>query len=190
MDANDEAVYRAFLHAIETGTGQEALTARHIFADWLEDRGLDSEAHEQRSWTLQRQEAKDWLVDFAKRCGKHCENYDEVTDSYYAKTRDLGWNNPEHERLREEASEELERDEHWVDITYDMVMEAARRWLESGTEANAWYERIKFIQQGEEGARNLMSNQEVREKFWECYMLVTGQNVPEEERGVVFSCSC
>ena len=38
---------------------------RLVFADWLEEHGLDDEAHEQRSWSKTKQEAEDWLRNFA-----------------------------------------------------------------------------------------------------------------------------
>ena len=42
-------------------------TTRLIYADWLEDRGFDDVAAAQRSWTKERQEAEDWLRDFAAK---------------------------------------------------------------------------------------------------------------------------
>lgn len=49
------------------------LTAYKVFADWLEefgDRpGDDDLALWHRNWTLEKQDAKEWLEDFARQCG-------------------------------------------------------------------------------------------------------------------------
>jgi len=42
---------------------------RKVFADWLEENGHDDEAVLQRSWTPQKQQAEDWLIDYALECG-------------------------------------------------------------------------------------------------------------------------
>lgn len=39
---------------------------RQVFADWLEEHGYDDEAVLQRSWTPQKQQAEDWLVEYAR----------------------------------------------------------------------------------------------------------------------------
>ncbi len=41
-------------------------TTRLVFADWLEENGLDDEALIQRSWTREKQESEDWLRDYAE----------------------------------------------------------------------------------------------------------------------------
>lgn len=49
------------------------LTTYRVFADWLEefgDRpGDDDLALWHRNWTLEKQDAKEWLEDFASQCG-------------------------------------------------------------------------------------------------------------------------
>jgi uncharacterized protein (TIGR02996 family) len=39
---------------------------RLIFADWLEEHGHDDEAVVQRSWTIEKQLAEDWLTGYAQ----------------------------------------------------------------------------------------------------------------------------
>jgi uncharacterized protein (TIGR02996 family) len=39
---------------------------RRIYADWLEEHGYDDEAVVQRQWTKEKQQAEDWLTEFAK----------------------------------------------------------------------------------------------------------------------------
>ncbi len=53
-----------FLRAIEKDRYDQTL--RLVFADWLEERGLDEEAREQREWTPEWQQSEDWLSQFAK----------------------------------------------------------------------------------------------------------------------------
>jgi uncharacterized protein (TIGR02996 family) len=53
----------AFEAAIKADRYDQA--TRRVFADWLEEHGLDDEAAVQRSWTPRKQQAEDYLRDFA-----------------------------------------------------------------------------------------------------------------------------
>ena len=113
--------------------------ARLVFSDWLEEHGYDDEALVQRSWTKEKQEAEDWLRDFAKECGKTCKNYEKV-------------------HLYGVAATEME--DKWVDITYEDVVLAGSNFVDRGE---------SFVQFGSEEARNLMMGKikEKYWKCWE-----------------------
>lgn len=56
---------------------------RLVFADWLEERGLDDEATEQRTWTKEKQEkadAKEWLE---QKAVEHDVEYKQLLDAGY-----------------------------------------------------------------------------------------------------------
>lgn len=121
-------------------------TTHKVFADWLEEHGLDDEAAWQRSWTAERQRAEEWLREFAGRCGT--ANWDGRP------------------------------------ITYEDVIDAGRRYVESG--GNDW-----FTQYGSQDAPELMWHDATREEYWRCWELVTGKKASGELRdGSPFSCSC
>ncbi len=50
---------QAFLDAIAADRYDQ--TTRLVFADWLNEHGLDDEAEVQRQWTPEKQRAEDWL---------------------------------------------------------------------------------------------------------------------------------
>ena len=66
---NHDSGKQPFLRAIEADRYDKAV--RLAYADWLEERGYDDEAVLQRAWTVERQEAEDWLRWFADECGYH-----------------------------------------------------------------------------------------------------------------------
>lgn len=43
----------------------EDVTTRMIYADWLEENGLDQEAANQRKWTPEYQQAYNWMMAFS-----------------------------------------------------------------------------------------------------------------------------
>jgi uncharacterized protein (TIGR02996 family) len=57
--------YQAFLKALANDPYDQE--TRLVFADWLEEHGLDDEAAEQRAWRREKQEAEDWLRFFAPK---------------------------------------------------------------------------------------------------------------------------
>jgi len=67
-------VREAFVKALEAN--EDDAVTRAVYADWLEERGEHEEADRQRKWPA----AKAWLVEFAKKNGSHCTNYDELDD--------------------------------------------------------------------------------------------------------------
>jgi uncharacterized protein (TIGR02996 family) len=85
-------------------------TTRQVFADWLEESGLDDEATSQREWIVSR----DWLRDFARQCGATCTNYREAARSYNRETR------------------EQEIEEIYEEITYDTVVQAGHDFISHG----------------------------------------------------------
>lgn len=71
---------QAFLEAI--GRDRYDWNTRKIFADWLEDKGMDDEALVQRNWTPEWQRAVDWLTDLAKDIGLSYEKLMHVADEF------------------------------------------------------------------------------------------------------------
>ena len=64
----DDQQRQAFLDAIAADRYDQ--TTRLVFADWLNERGMDSEAEVQRAWTREKQEAEDFIADFAAELGQ------------------------------------------------------------------------------------------------------------------------
>lgn len=93
-----------FLQAIAEDRYDQSL--RLVFADWLEEHGLDDEALVQRQWTREKQEAEDWLRDFAERCGQTAD------PAKYAR-RGVSY-----------------EDYGWRPITYEDVVQAGHDWLD------------------------------------------------------------
>lgn len=69
MPTRDDDQRRAFEAALEDDPTD--LDTRQVFADWLEERGLDDEARAQREWDGDEEDEKDWAPD---RC---CVSDDE-----------------------------------------------------------------------------------------------------------------
>jgi uncharacterized protein (TIGR02996 family) len=78
---------------------------RLIFADWLNEHGMDDEAEVQRAWTPEKQKAEDWLRDFAVQCGGTRGFEDE--EEYYGP---------------------------YQEITYEMVIQAGHDFVDSNGE--------------------------------------------------------
>lgn len=133
------------------------LNTRKVFADWLDEFGSEKDADlavEQREWTKEKQDSIVWLTKFAGTLGHTCINYDDVVHG---------------------------DDEIWEPITYDMMMQAAKDFLETG---------YSFTQLGSEQARDVLWNDAVREEFWNHFTVVTKRNVEEKDREVFIGCSC
>lgn len=82
-------------------------TTRLVYADWLEERGLDDQAAEQRRMaTPEWVEADRWMHEFVKTLGSSCINYDAVWDKH--------------------------EPEEWHDFTYDEVIQAGHDALRDG----------------------------------------------------------
>ena len=167
---NKEQEY--FLKAL--AENEDDVATRLVYADWLEENGLDDEADRQRKWS----EAKAWLKDFASKCGRTCTNYDEAWDEYLE---------------RRDALADEER-EHWPDrqqmqeITYEIVVQAG---FDYAKEPHNF-----FVQQGSDEARSVLRNVG-RDPFWKNWSIVTGHPIPDwndEElkwdTTAPFSCSC
>lgn len=157
---------KAFEDAIAKDRYDEA--TRKVFADWLSENGFDDEAAVQYAWTRERQEAEDWLRDFAEQAGGTIEGYDGTGG-----------------------------DEKYQPITYETVLQAAAGALSSYREAvergeeHPEYWTESFTQYGSSSARDLLNSKSNREKFWRCYALVTGDSVEKGMNEVsAFGCSC
>ncbi len=140
---------------------------RRVYADWLEENGLDDEALEQRRCAaLEWQEADKWMHDFASKLGMTCtEGYG--TGHWNSETQEI------------EGAEE----EKWEEITYDDAIQAGHNVI-----ADKW---DYFTQLGSEEARDLMCQGNNREQFWKNWEIITGIKVSEEDQEcTVFSCSC
>lgn len=68
-----------------------------------------------------------------------------------------------------------------ADLSYKTVMQSAAEFVRSGE---------YYVQYDYETARDEMYTKGTQEEFWKNYEIVTGEHVPEEKRGSVFSCSC
>ncbi len=62
-----------FLKALEADRFD--LASHRAYADWLYEKGEDDLAHVHASWTREKQEAEDWLREFAAEGGVHCPDY-------------------------------------------------------------------------------------------------------------------
>jgi uncharacterized protein (TIGR02996 family) len=176
----DETAFRAAIDAAPLDAAPW-----HVFADWLDEQGREEEAAAARAWTPVRLAARQWLTEFAARCGDHIENYSEVWQEFFNATDGI---DPRTERAAyEEAVARAEAALVRTPFTLDLVLAAARTWVAT---SDGRYGPDYFTQLGDEAARDLMADPATREKFWECYQLVTGEAVPEDRRGTVFSCSC
>ncbi len=167
------AVKEAFLKQILSEKGQQAIQSRGVYSDFLEENGFDDEATEQRSWTLEKQEAFDWLNDFASQAGQHCE------EGYGSGT----WN--------QETQEVEGSHEKWREITYEDLIEAG--WIYINANGND-----SFTQLGQEWLRDECQG-ETAKKYWQCFYLITGcdKGLPSNTYGEMqpdevgpFSCSC
>lgn len=157
---------------------------RLVFADWLEERGLDVEAQEQRRRASPECiEADRWMVDFASRCGETCKNYSERYYKYRELTEGLGWQSAEDRRRRNEISDQLSAEEDWQPITYGDCIQAGHDYLER---------EDYFVQMGSETARDLLSDEATRKLFWKNWSLITGMPLNGEDIDGYgpFSCSC
>jgi uncharacterized protein (TIGR02996 family) len=69
MIEREEQEKAAFEKAIAADRYDQA--TRRVLADWLEEHGLDDEAAVQRAWTPRKQQAEDYLRDFAADLSGH-----------------------------------------------------------------------------------------------------------------------
>jgi uncharacterized protein (TIGR02996 family) len=69
MNERETQEKAAFEAAIKADRYDQA--TRRVFADWLEEHGLDDEAAVQRAWTPRKQQAEDYLRDFAAELSHH-----------------------------------------------------------------------------------------------------------------------
>lgn len=67
----NEQEKRAFLDALMKNPYDEV--THRVFADWLEEHGLDDEAVWHREWTPKRQKSYEYMCSFAEECST---NYD------------------------------------------------------------------------------------------------------------------
>lgn len=155
---NHDTERAAFLAAIKHDR-YDTLT-RLAYADWLEERGEDDEAAEQRRQaTPVWQEADRWLHDFAAKCGETAENYGIAYDDW--------------DRLE------------WRQITYDDLIKAGHDYVreedffvQSGSDTAR-----DLMQEGD----NYESYWRHWETVTGCTRKAPGRY---ESRSAPFSCSC
>jgi uncharacterized protein (TIGR02996 family) len=120
----------------------------------------------------------DWLEEQGEDDGaawqRHCATSEwKVADRWLVEfARSLGGTGGQGEAEEDYGS--------WHEITLDELVQIGRDWLENG----------EYVQLGSEHARDLMHDDTVRLKFWECWQAWTGEYVADDQKGVVFSCSC
>jgi len=155
----------AFVAALDADPYDEV--THKVFADWLDEHDEPELACLHRSWTKEWQEAKDWITRFAARGGSTYVNYDD-----YAYDR-TGTVEPEYQ-----------------EITYDVVMSAAKEWIDTCGEQDEEDEGEYWCQQGSESLRDMMCEGNTHKEFWKNYQIVTKTEVPAFKQGQVFTCSC
>ena len=154
---------------------------RLVYADWLEENGLDDEAREQRRMASPEWIASDqWMHKFASTLGTHSPYYSESwrRDRENRERQDIGL--PPLPEIHEEV----------IPMSYEIVMEAAKHWLETYKDTEWGPDGDYFTQNGDETARDEMGNPNTRAEFWKHYQQITGASVEKEKQGQVFSCSC
>lgn len=144
---------------------------RLVFADWLEEHGLDDEAAEQRrmaspDWV----EAARWMEEYVKSIGGNVLNY----DSLFHRNEGTG----RYERVEEVNYEEF---------TFDQVVQIAQNFVD--TQEGEWG-GDKFVQQGSEAARDSLSDAKDREQFWKAWRTITGNDPGKASEDVPFCCTC
>lgn len=177
-----ESERQAFLKVLEKNRCDQV--ARGVFADWLDERGEHEEANEQRrmatdEWVTSAR----WLETFAAEGGRHCINYNEISSQIYQRYQrwSLGG------RVGDPPDcDDLNEQYQYVPITFEMVVEAGRIYLDSYSLDGKRLEY--FVQHGSE-----MLSGQYTEEFWHHWTIVTGRT-PEWETEVgpqnPFSCSC
>ncbi len=161
----------AFESAIKTDRYDQI--TRLVYADWLEENGLDDEASEQRrraspEWV----EAARWMEGFVKIIGGNIVNYG--LDFY---ERDV----------QGELTYERTEPEKYEEFTFDQVVEIAQHFVD--TQCKEWGGE-KFVQQGDESARDSLSNAKDREQFWKAWRTITGNEPGEASADQPFCCTC
>lgn len=155
----------------------------HVYADWLEEHGFDTEAAYHHQWTKERQEAEDWLRDFAEKCGMTCTNYGGRYDQY--KELLEKWERGKRKGRKPTYDDVPEVEEIWKSITFEDVVQAGHDYVDH---------EDYLTQMGSETARDLMGNKETSDLYWKHWENFTGRKRrPPGKWGVgsaPFSCSC
>jgi hypothetical protein len=86
-------------------------------------------------------------------------------------------NKAESKRWIESFASRIERAYECGSLTYDELMEYAKTWLKTKEETCL-------------GSESYLDQYDKFPQFWQHYATLTGQNVPEAERGVFFRCAC
>lgn len=152
------------------GLGERVAT-HQIFADWLEENGYDDEATLHRKFTPKYQKAEDFMYDLAEKAGGTCVS-GYGTSRYNRETREV------------EQGQEI-----WEPITYEMLIKAGHDFVDHGE---------YFVQIGSETLRNLMYQDDIAERYWESWAILTGRNKYKKlgkgrshsHDSNPFSCSC
>lgn len=165
------------------------VSTRQMYADWLQEQGLDDEAAEQlRRTSKEWLAALDWMIDFASKCGRHCENYTESWEEYRRETEHLSWGNEADRPTLMEVQDRYHAKRRWRNINLEDCLQAGYDFLREGD---------YFVQCGSEQARDLMYEEGMAKLFWINWFMLTGepsQDHPDliqgEESSAPFSCSC
>jgi uncharacterized protein (TIGR02996 family) len=144
----------AFISAIRAEP--DAIVHRRAFADWLDEHDCPEEADFHRRWTPEAYaESVAYLNDYSERLCRH-ERYGK----YLA------------------PGEEPESDDLVPFLTYDELIAAADRYLDTGTSTCLPFDTPDYTWSE-------------RGKFWEAFQTVTGRQVTEEQADDrIFRCAC
>jgi len=144
---------------------------RKVFADWLEERGYDDLAFEERRKATEKWvEADQWMHHMATLCGQTCLNFGEDDVS-----------------------------EIWKDITYKDLIDIGFQWLKEGSEGvhtgtyrkgEKYYYGNYFVQRGSHHMYDLFREGDNKKLYWKNWQIITGVYVEEYKQSSPFTCTC
>ncbi len=173
----DDRQEKAFLDAITASEELDSVT-RLVFADWLEERGRDGEAQEQRRRATARWvEAHLYMKDLASRAGTHAPDYSNACAKLRKHRKEHGDDNPDSDTWREWTGER--------DVTVEDLINGGIEFMEEGQ--GYW---SGFTQQGDEWLRDEWGRTIDPETFWEHWRAYTGREDRPDGEESPFSCSC
>lgn len=168
----DKEEQEAFLRHI--ADNEEDESRRLIYADWLDENGMEDEATRQRKWKM----ARDWILSFAKRW-----NFFDCTGSEgdFVVNWELPYDHPDkYNTIPGVVIPDKE--------IISRIVAAANSIPNDDSEWDGW-EGLTAMGIDLHGAEELREGEE--EKFWESLEIVTGTRYTENVRKEFgWSCSC
>lgn len=160
MDSVQRDQMARFEAALASNPRDEAL--HKVYADFLDECGMDSLAEHHRLWTHEWQDSYEWLEKFTK------DDVNEYSDEWDPDVSPSSWDPFTGPRGR---------------VTLDMVIDAANKYLETGEQF--CLSGLGF------GAENATYEPTGREQFWKHFCVYTRkEHVERMEEGAPFICGC